>query len=290
MAYANARSGYHQAHTDVSIDGKQAAFLEDDDSAVLDPAILDADIMRSPDIAQLRKGSFANNNGVLSPADSQHWEHQYANDFALDHSTSGASHVFHDEAHDFGGQYPLHVAGYGGQQHPAPFGFEHVSGQCTPTNQPDFFHGPPPSHQYNAPHYAHHRTDSARGSFSHAIPQLVAPPPPGHFVAGPPDPALGPAYQLQTPRSPHSHQEYMSLAAEEAAQRATSKRFRGNSPPRTAVDIQRSNGVRKKNGRIDIPQERNIHTIDDLIDSTRDEDTLKELKQQKRLLRNREAA
>ena len=37
--------------------------------------------------------------------------------------------------------------------------------------------------------------------------------------------------------------------------------MRPNSPPRTMVDLQRRDGIRKKNGRIDIPQERNIHTI-----------------------------
>lgn len=56
------------------------------------------------------------------------------------------------------------------------------------------------------------------------------------------------------------------------------------------IDFQRRDGIRKKNGRIDIPHERNIQTIDELIEQTTDEDTLKELKQQKRLLRNREAA
>ena len=290
MAYANARLGHHQAHADVSIDGKQAPYYDDDDSAVLDSAILDEDIMQSPDNTQLGMGSFANNNGVLSPADSQHWENRYDNGLALDHTTSDASHVFHDGAHDFGRQYPLQVAAYGGQPHPAQWNFEHVSGQCTPTNHPEFFHPPPPSYPFNGSHYTHHRTDSARGSFSHATSQPVAPPPPGHFVARLPESAHGPALQLQTPHSPHSHQDWMSLAAQEAAQRPTPKRFRGTSPVRTTVDQQRRDGVRKKNGRIDIPQERNINTIDDLIDSAPDDDTLKELKQQKRLLRNREAA
>ena len=68
------------------------------------------------------------------------------------------------------------------------------------------------------------------------------------------------------------------------------KRMRPNSPPRSVTDFQRRDGIRKKNGRIEIPTERNIHTIDELIDQTTDEDLLKELKQQKRLLRNREAA
>ena len=84
------------------------------------------------------------------------------------------------------------------------------------------------------------------------------------------------------------------MAQQEVECRPMSKRMRGASPPRTTVDYQRRDGIRKKNGRIDIPQERNIQTIDDLIEKTinedKDDDLLKELKQQKRLLRNREAA
>ncbi|KAK5073893.1 hypothetical protein LTS08_002009 [Lithohypha guttulata] len=54
--------------------------------------------------------------------------------------------------------------------------------------------------------------------------------------------------------------------------------------------VQRSDGIRKKNARFEIPRERNLHTIDALIMSTTDETEKKELKQQKRLLRNRQAA
>jgi len=51
-------------------------------------------------------------------------------------------------------------------------------------------------------------------------------------------------------------------------------------------------GVRKKNARFDIPEGHNLQTIDELINRTdpNNEQTLKELKQQKRLLRNRQAA
>ena len=54
----------------------------------------------------------------------------------------------------------------------------------------------------------------------------------------------------------------------------------------------RRDGVRKKNARFDIPEGHNLQTIDNLINSTNpnDEDTIKTLKQQKRLLRNRQAA
>jgi hypothetical protein len=98
------------------------------------------------------------------------------------------------------------------------------------------------------------------------------------------------APQVQTPMSPHSHQDWMAIAQQEMEGRPGPRQMRPNSPPRTMVDLQRRDGIRKKNGRIDIPQERNIHTIDQLIETTKDEDMLKELKQQKRLLRNREAA
>lgn len=80
------------------------------------------------------------------------------------------------------------------------------------------------------------------------------------------------------------------MAQQELEARPMPKRMRPNSPPTSFLDFARRDGIRKKNGRIDIPEERNIHTIDDLIDQTTDEDVLKELKQQKRLLRNREAA
>ena len=51
-------------------------------------------------------------------------------------------------------------------------------------------------------------------------------------------------------------------------------------------------GVRKKNARFEIPEGHNLQTIDELINRTdpNNEQTLKELKQQKRLLRNRQAA
>ncbi|KAL9030562.1 MAG: hypothetical protein Q9196_001323 [Gyalolechia fulgens] len=52
----------------------------------------------------------------------------------------------------------------------------------------------------------------------------------------------------------------------------------------------RRDGIRKKNARFEIPAERTLRTIDTLINQTTDEQEIKELKQQKRLLRNRQAA
>ncbi|EWC46003.1 hypothetical protein DRE_04796 [Drechslerella stenobrocha 248] len=52
----------------------------------------------------------------------------------------------------------------------------------------------------------------------------------------------------------------------------------------------RRDGIRKKNARFDIPAERTLLNIDSLITQSTDESEIKELKQQKRLLRNRQAA
>lgn len=69
------------------------------------------------------------------------------------------------------------------------------------------------------------------------------------------------------------------------------KKMRPGSPTiRSHNDMRRGDGIRKKNARFDIPAERNLSNIDHLIAQSTDEQEIKELKQQKRLLRNRQAA
>jgi len=103
-----------------------------------------------------------------------------------------------------------------------------------------------------------------------------------------------PPAQSATPRpiSPHSNKDWMAMhAAQEAESRPLPKRMRPSSPPRTYSPFpRRDGGIRKKNARFDIPAERSLQNIDQLIASCNDEDQIKELKQQKRLLRNRQAA
>ena len=73
--------------------------------------------------------------------------------------------------------------------------------------------------------------------------------------------------------------------------RAISKHAGPLSPPyHVTSPLLRRDGIRKKNARFEIPAERNLRTIDHLINQTSDEHEIKELKQQKRLLRNRQAA
>jgi hypothetical protein len=74
-------------------------------------------------------------------------------------------------------------------------------------------------------------------------------------------------------------------------QSAMVKRIPPQSPMmRPHNDMRRGDGVRKKNTRFDIPSDRNLNNIDHLISKSKDEQEIKELKQQKRLLRNRQAA
>jgi hypothetical protein len=92
---------------------------------------------------------------------------------------------------------------------------------------------------------------------------------------------------------PPSANMFASLADGQVMQdgQSASKKMRPSSPSiRSHNDLRRGDGIRKKNARFEIPAERNLSNIDQLISQSTDEQEIKELKQQKRLLRNRQAA
>ncbi|TKA60010.1 hypothetical protein B0A55_12928, partial [Friedmanniomyces simplex] len=285
MAFANNRRlGYHHAQAE----SKHSAYFEDADSAALDPAILEADMMQSPGGAQYRKDSFANSGGVLSPADSHAWDHQLSGGLSLDPASAGAQNVFHDEHNGFvrpgASHVHPHAPAYGHPPRGSPWAFEHTPGNCTPNHGVEYV---PLAPQYEQAQYPLHQTNNGAPAIA-PHPAMVPHPLPFNGSHG--EQGFTPVPQVHTPISPHSHQDWMGMAQQEMDSRPMPKRMRPNSPPTTLLDFARRDGIRKKNGRIEIPQERNIRTIDELIDRTTDEDILKELKQQKRLLRNREAA
>ncbi|KAL9600880.1 MAG: hypothetical protein Q9219_002922 [cf. Caloplaca sp. 3 TL-2023] len=94
------------------------------------------------------------------------------------------------------------------------------------------------------------------------------------------------------PTSPRSGQEWSSVSsAEHVDLRSVQRQGPLSSPPYNPnPPLLRRDGIRKKNARFEIPAERTLRTIDTLINQTTDEQEIKELKQQKRLLRNRQAA
>ena len=107
--------------------------------------------------------------------------------------------------------------------------------------------------------------------------------------------AFQPHPQLQMPdsaisMSPQSSQEgWTSTSSEQAEHAGHVVQSPGYCPvsPSTAG---RPDGVRKKNARFEIPKDRNLRNIDQLIHESKDDAEKKELKAQKRLLRNRQAA
>jgi hypothetical protein len=94
------------------------------------------------------------------------------------------------------------------------------------------------------------------------------------------------------PMSPHTNKEWMEMSQSMEPRGPPRHMMRSGSSKRAHSPnlVQRSDGVRKKNARFEIPPERSLLTIDQLISSCQDGEQLKELKQQKRLLRNRQAA
>lgn len=87
--------------------------------------------------------------------------------------------------------------------------------------------------------------------------------------------------------SPQSSQGWMPAPMDlvDATAQTKSSSYRNGSP----LTLRRD-GIRKKNARFEIPAERTLSNIDTLISQSTNEEEIKELKQQKRLLRNRQAA
>ncbi|RAO67331.1 uncharacterized protein BHQ10_003343 [Talaromyces amestolkiae] len=85
--------------------------------------------------------------------------------------------------------------------------------------------------------------------------------------------------------SPQSSQGWMQTGEMVDGRPARSPTYRTDSNMHLRRD-----GIRKKNARFEIPAERTLSNIDQLIAQSTNEDEIKELKQQKRLLRNRQAA
>lgn len=124
---------------------------------------------------------------------------------------------------------------------------------------------------------------------NNAAQSLQPPPPPTHGHLGPD--ALDYQRYVAATASPQSETGWLSASSSDHPERMPKRepisRFVFDNPPHLRRD-----GVRKKNARFDIPEGRTVNTIDSFIRQCdpNDETALKELKQQKRLLRNRQAA
>lgn len=267
---------FHRPSSSISQDRKPSAFAFDD-STTLDAHILDTPVLMSPSTST---------QGMFSP-DTSIWE-DFSHQGQFIDRTATSSVVNTNANNPFFAQQQQQqqqqqqsnnpfsrlpenqVANYG-QQTSWPV---ENPGSRTPTASkpmnnpfgPGDFGAPAPTPF--APESAQHMTFNGLPLQTNVRPSSVFP---------------------DRPLSPHTNSEWMAFNQQEMDARPGPKRMRPSSPARPFTP-RRDGGIRKKNARFDIPAERNLLNIDHLIQNCQNEDDLKELKQQKRLLRNRQAA
>lgn len=144
--------------------------------------------------------------------------------------------------------------------------------------------------QYNpafAPYHQHH--DPSPVCFHHPRQDghtvNIDPSQSFHTAPPPPPPVPTPPASEGSPNT-----EWVSFMKPEHEAQPSPKRIRRAHPFDAGTFVARSDGVRKKNAKFEIPEERNLDTLDAMIKEAKSDGELKELKMQKRLLRNRDAA
>lgn len=249
--------------TPLTVDTNHAQkYFEEEDHSILDENILDnsgldSGLEMSPPMANSRRESFAVGSSLFSPK-TEDWQ-------PVDMQSVPSNNPFIEPQH---GNNPFMRV-----EHPQPSPFAphgnswslgNASGSCTPLQQ---FDGMPTEYD-NASVF--HRSVQGQTPFSNPTGQI------NMFSS------IGSGNQ-SIPTSPQKgwNGQNESMA----------KKMRTGSPGiRSHNELRRGDGIRKKNARFDIPAERNLNNIDQLIAQSTDEQEIKELKQQKRLLRNRQAA
>jgi hypothetical protein len=260
---------FQRPSSQLSIDRKPSTFSHFDDQDISEDLLLESDMI-SPTSTDDRRDSFGNNTGAVFSPQSNGWE---------DHYTTAAM----TERPQFQPANPFHNNNPFLQQESSAFGQHNpqwpgMFDQPTETRTPV---GPAVYEPFSADF------DAAQSSgFSHAAPTVAA------FGGVRPTAVFPPvATPVSIPTSPHTGKDWMSIAEQASDSRPYPKRMRQNSPPRPYSPFpRRDGGIRKKNAKFNIPPERTLETVDQLIANSTNDDEIKELKQQKRLLRNRQAA
>jgi hypothetical protein len=247
----------------LTLDTHSHKYFEEDDSSILDENILegnnlDSGLEMSPAMDGSRRDSYAVPS-LFSPKPEVDWHH-------VDMQSTSSNNPFADHTNNpFLRSDSTHTMTFG-QQSQSWLG--NNSGACTPMQAYD---GLPAEFENTAT--ASYRPLQGQTPFTNTGNQVS--------LFSPPHPNSS-----SIPTSPHK--DWMTESLEH---RAMPKRMRASSPGlRAHSPLMRRDGIRKKNARFDIPAERNLLNIDQLIAQSTDEQEIKELKQQKRLLRNRQAA
>ncbi|KAL5121263.1 hypothetical protein ACEQ8H_000731 [Pleosporales sp. CAS-2024a] len=271
MAFSAAAPNPHRPSSSLShMDRKPSAFSFDD-AQTLDAHILDTPVLMSPTTST---------HGIFSP-DTSAWD-----DFSAAHfvdrtatssvvNTNGNNPFFTEQSNNpFARLPPNQAATYGQQSWPLPDNNPQAPAPAPTASKPLNPFGPG---DFGPAAFA---ADPHQPMAYHGLPLNPNVRPSAVFAPAVPD----------QPMSPHTHSDWMAFNQQEMDARPGPKRMRPNTPPPRSFSPRRDGGIRKKNARFEIPAERNLLNIDNLIQSCTNEEDLKELKQQKRLLRNRQAA
>ncbi|KAF4992584.1 hypothetical protein FGRMN_7069 [Fusarium graminum] len=234
-------------------------YFEDEDNSVLDDSILehntiDSGLELSPPMADSRRESFAVGSALFSPK-TEDWQ-------SVDMQSVPSNNPFFDQ-HSNNPFMRMDQTQHNAFASATNWALGNNSGACTPLHP---FDGVSAEYDANIPLFQR---------------PMVGPTPfsnPGNMFsslhAGNQSIPTSPQKEWMTPQQP-----------------INKNKMRPSSPGlRSHNEMRRGDGIRKKNARFDIPAERNLSNIDHLISQSTDEQEIKELKQQKRLLRNRQAA
>jgi len=240
-------------------------FYDEEDSSILDDNILDQSGMdsgleMSPPMAESRRDSFAVSSTLFSPK-SEDWQ-------AVEMQSVPSNNPFFDPHSN----NPFFRMDQSQPSYSSQGWSMASSGSATPLQQ---FDGLPAEFDPTVPLFHRQPVLQAQTPFSNPSNPVAMFQPLGHPGA------------QSIPTSPQK-EHWLS---QDLKNQAMAKRARPTSPLiRSHNELRRGDGIRKKNARFDIPAERNLSNIDHLISQSTDEQEIKELKQQKRLLRNRQAA
>ncbi|KAL8756692.1 MAG: hypothetical protein Q9184_004416 [Pyrenodesmia sp. 2 TL-2023] len=251
-------------------------FLDDEsENNILDDRILERPASSSsPHAMGHQRESIADEAPIMSPRDSRWSDFSFpADSTAHLQSSSMTGALFFDHA----GQAFVHGDSLPGPMYNQTAGWQGSADQDTCTS----------AATYEA--FSSDLDPKALGPFHHED-QASGPPSGvyGGLPVGQPQFYGGSALSA----SPRSGQDWSSISSTEQIDFQSMHRAGPlSSPPYNPnPPLLRRDGIRKKNARFEIPAERTLRNIDQMISQTTDEAQIKELKQQKRLLRNRQAA
>lgn len=263
---------YRQSGLSVDTAHVQQKFFDDEDCIlddnVLDQNAIDSGLEMSPTMVDSRRESFAVSSSLFSPK-TETWT-------SVDMESIPSNNPFMEP------------------QHPQP---QQQQAQHPHSNNP-FLRMDQHQQPQAQPFMAQPNNPWSMSSSGSCTPMAQFDGLPSEFENGAPL-FQRPQIQGQTPFSNPANQVPMFPVSGHAMQQTASKDgwmssmkdAKHDGPAiRSHNDLRRGDGIRKKNARFDIPAERTLNNIDALIAQSNDESEIKELKQQKRLLRNRQAA